>query len=165
MESLRNYPLSLPRSDYIHPCPVLSGESIGRHVRHLLDFFTCLVDGLKTGVIDYEDRKRDSEIETHPLVAEELTNKIEQELFFHLEKGDRSLRVHVLISGQKIFSQSSLFRELTFVLDHGVHHLAMIRAGWISLGLKQVLPESFGVAETTIRFSAGENSGHSKKPS
>jgi len=44
-------------------------SSIGSHVRHILDFFNCIVDGLDTNNIDLTARKRDEILSTNKEAA------------------------------------------------------------------------------------------------
>src|SRR5947199_4753853 len=37
--------------------------SIGTHLRHILEFYECFLDGVDSGHIDYDARKRDQSIE------------------------------------------------------------------------------------------------------
>ena len=39
-------------------------STIGGHVRHNLDHFLCLEQGLKSGSVDYDARERDEFLET-----------------------------------------------------------------------------------------------------
>jgi hypothetical protein len=43
--------------------------SVGTHMRHLLDRFQCLFNGLPDRTVDYDARKRDTSIETNMAAA------------------------------------------------------------------------------------------------
>ena len=47
--------------------------SIGQHYRHVLDHFICLADGIASGVIDYDARSRNRDLETNRNAARETT--------------------------------------------------------------------------------------------
>ncbi|MBD0259917.1 MAG: hypothetical protein ICV83_29710, partial [Cytophagales bacterium] len=55
--------------DYHTPLPVLSGGTIGRHVRHLVEFYQCLFAGLVTGTVDYDARTRNQVLEEERALA------------------------------------------------------------------------------------------------
>src|SRR5690554_4540064 len=55
--------------DYSMALPVLNGNSIGKHVRHMLDLFECLIENSESGTINYDLRKRNPETESSKEVA------------------------------------------------------------------------------------------------
>src|SRR5512135_1289146 len=59
----------LPDSLYACTTSLMPGGTVGRHVRHCVDFFERFLDGLPTGRIDYVDRRRDPTIESSRAVA------------------------------------------------------------------------------------------------
>ena len=62
--------------EYKMPSTLLSGATIGQHVRHIIELFQCLEKGYETGVVNYEKRKRDQKIETDKHFAASLLNDI-----------------------------------------------------------------------------------------
>ena len=62
-------------------CPLAPGGSIGKHLRHCLDFYDCFLGGLPTGMVDYTHRDRDGRVETERLAAlrrlEEISAQLE----------------------------------------------------------------------------------------
>src|SRR5450631_217454 len=73
----------LDGQQYNYSCKNLSGNTIGQHVRHIIEMFQCLENGYQTGEVDYEKRKRDRQIETDKIFAmgllEEITLQISKE--------------------------------------------------------------------------------------
>ena len=55
------------------------GSSIGAHYRHIVDHFLCLLDGIRTGQIDYDQRRRSPELESSADVALLTTEKLIEE--------------------------------------------------------------------------------------
>ncbi|MEM9328327.1 MAG: DinB family protein, partial [Bacteroidota bacterium] len=53
----------LTDEDFSKPIGVLSGSSVGQHVRHTIEFFICLMDGVGKGEINYDNRKHDQFIQ------------------------------------------------------------------------------------------------------
>ena len=52
----------------------------------------------------------------------------------------------------EIIMESSLFREITYNIEHTVHHLAIIRIA-VSAQLKYInLSEKFGYSDSTIQY-------------
>jgi len=66
----------LNEGQYIYAGKALSDNSIGQHVRHIIEMFTCLEEGYESGVVNYENRKRDAKIETEKDFAITLLQKI-----------------------------------------------------------------------------------------
>jgi len=131
------------------------GSTVGVHVRHNLDHFLCLKSGLESGLVDYDARERDEFLETNPDYA---ASKMEELIDFTTSLKavylDQPLKVK-MDSGasheeEERWSQSSLRRELQFLISHTIHHYALIATLCSREGLQ--LPEDFGVAPYTLRF-------------
>jgi uncharacterized damage-inducible protein DinB len=127
------------------------GGSIGGHVRHCLDHVRLLLEGLDTGIVDYDRRERGTDIERDRRAACEKV----QELVRRLRAAgdvrlDRALRVRSLLDdgGPSLEAPSSVGRELLFVLSHTIHHNAMIASAARRLG--NPVPAFFGYAPGTI---------------
>ena len=131
------------------------GSTIGGHVRHNLDHFLCLRSGLEAGRVDYDARNRDEFLETNPEYA---ASKMEELISFTKTLGGMNLDQALLVkmdSGvdhgvEERWSQSSLRRELQFLISHTIHHYALIATLCTREGLD--FPTDFGVAPSTLRF-------------
>lgn len=128
--------------------------SIGQHVRHCLNHFEQLLDGLPTGTVDYDSRQRELEIETLPEAALRRIQVL-QDRFASLAglAEQHSLRV-LADSGtpHATLQPSSFGRELQFLISHTVHHFAIIAMLCRTLGIPSE-PE-FGIASSTLRYRA-----------
>jgi uncharacterized damage-inducible protein DinB len=132
---------------------VLSGSSVGQHIRHILEFYLLLVSGSFSGTISYDKRQRDQRIEDSTEFAIETIN--------HLLKGIETLDLNQKVKfegdfttdgSQDNFTASSVGRELAYCIEHSIHHQAIIKAGLIDMGLPALAGENFGVAYSTIRY-------------
>ncbi len=136
--------------DYHTPLPVLSGGTIGRHVRHLVEFYQCLFAGLVTGTVDYDARTR------NPVLEEELTLAVAALEYLMRRLGeigpDQPMTLCTRYTpGEKVTIPTTLYRELVYNLEHCIHHQATIRIGLQALS--QPLPsETFGVAPSTLQY-------------
>ena len=135
---------------------VLSGSTIGQHFRHIIEFYTCLEKGLKTGTVSYDERERNVLLENHIAYSVCIIDKII--VFLSWIKDDCALSLkgnyNDTFEELEIF-QSSLFRELAYALDHTVHHLAIIKIALHEEKDIIELDENFGVAPSTSRFRRG----------
>jgi hypothetical protein len=101
---------------------------IGTHVRHIIDHFLVLRDGLAVNCVDYNNRNRDSEMERNIFVACNAIDEIKQwiETTDQLDK-DRPIEILSEVSCQQTVNvsiNSNLMRELHYVSYHCIHHLA-----------------------------------------
>jgi hypothetical protein len=136
--------------DYKQKLRILNGSSIGQHVRHTLEFYLCLVDQHELGFINYDLRARDIQLESEPCSALEKITSIKEAL-----TGITSNRnIYLIMSGDNdsIKAPSSIERELIYVNEHAVHHMAIIKSGLLEINGNIKLPESFGIAPSTLRF-------------
>jgi uncharacterized damage-inducible protein DinB len=131
-----------------------SGSGIGKHVRHILDHFLALQQGAVNGNIDYNSRHRDSEIENDAKLALQLINELI--VWFLLpdsELQERAVKVESEISlkqQQNRFFDSSLSRELCYLINHTVHHLAYAKLVAKELGI--LVNDTIGIAPGTVSY-------------
>jgi hypothetical protein len=140
----------LTPEQYTAPSHILFTATIGQHVRHIAELFLCLNKGYETGIVNYEDRKRDHRIENDKAFAIELL----QCIYMELVKEDRPLRLKAgydAHSDEILTIETNYYREVVYNLEHTVHHMALIRVG-INDVSSIVLPDGFGVASSTIKY-------------
>jgi hypothetical protein len=147
----------LQPTEYSQGSPVLSGHTIGQHVRHIIELFQALENGYATGLVNYEKRKRDPLIETDPVLASGLLRQIGD----NLDRPDRPLILEAgytapLPDGQSpaapVLIATNYYREIAYNLEHTIHHMAMIRIGIGQLASPKVLPEGYGIASSTLKY-------------
>ncbi|MEN8862705.1 MAG: DinB family protein [Lentimonas sp.] len=133
-------------------------SSVGMHLRHNLDHFEAFFQGLSKGQIDYESRGRNTMIEELPEVATVALQKTVKQLdTLRSQEVDEVLQVREeseVGTVERFWLESSIGRELQFLLGHTVHHNALI--GMIMRGHGIDLPASFGVAPSTQRHEQGQ---------
>ncbi|MBC7849425.1 MAG: DinB family protein [Chitinophagaceae bacterium] len=140
----------LSQEEYVQPCKTLFSNTIGQHVRHIIELFQCLENGYGTEIVNYEKRKRDLEIESNKEVATTLLqgihnglNRPNKDLVLEAAYDDNSIEV--------INITTNYFREIAYNLEHTIHHMALIRVGINEVSTIQ-LPEDFGVATSTVKY-------------
>ena len=143
---------SISEEDFSKQTEVLSGSTIGQHFRHILEFYLVLVDS-KNNTISYDKRKRDRGIENSTKLALKSIKHIELKLENLNQEETISLDADFTEDGsRKSKIKSSMAREMAYCLEHSIHHQALIKAGLVSLKLKNLVNDKFGVAYSTLQY-------------
>ncbi len=128
----------------------LAPHRVGGHLRHILEFYECFLDGLVTGRIDYDARKRDEMVENSRSAATGKICSIIRRLETTLNlRRDSAVGVRMEEFG---YLPSSVGRELQVLSSHTIHHFALIAMTLRAHGLA-VNPD-FGMAPSTLRHLA-----------
>lgn len=151
----------LTDDQYTAATDIFSGASIGKHYRHIIEFFQCVYLANETETICYDNRLRDTRMENDRIFAKKSLKDLKSELgevdnekFLTLIG---ALGIDDQLSGS--YMLTSLLRELHYAIEHAIHHMAIIR-----MGVKQAFPEvyisvDFGVAPSTLRYHQSAKSG------
>lgn len=142
----------LTDADYARPLDVLSGNTIGKHVRHILEFYELLVHSAGTGRLNYDRRQRDLRLEVDTDEALRRVGSIDRAIH-HL---DLSQPLHLeadlsLAGAETIQIPSSFARELLYNVEHAIHHMALIQVAVQNDFPAVELPLHFGVAYSTVQ--------------
>jgi hypothetical protein len=130
------------------------GTTIGGHIRHNIDHYKSFLAQATTGSIDYDERERETAAETDPGVAFQRLSAIGAALGNFTEDDlGRPVKVKMDSGSAVGWSQSTLRRELQFLLSHSVHHYAIIAIVCRSHGIE--VPADFGVAPSTLKYRDG----------
>ncbi len=143
----------LTDEQFVQKIEILSGATIGQHVRHILEMMVCIEEGYAHGTVNYEHRKRDIEIETQRETAIQTLHQILQNL--HPQNKDLTLEAGFdELSDTPLLFQTNYYRELAYNLEHAIHHIALIKIGIRAVSTIE-LPRGYGVASSTIRYREG----------
>ena len=143
---------TMPKYVYTRPVSLFHGSTVGQHFRHILEFYTCLLEGSNSDYVNYGSRQRNEAISEDPYVAKEVLDAITSAIQ-HLEPGR-------IVKVQSEFSEmdddhpiymSSIGRELQYAFDHAVHHLAIIRMGVEAHFPEVPVDPDLGVAPSTLK--------------
>ena len=143
-------------ADYACPLPVLSGNTIGKHIRHVLELYDLLVNSTQTRPLNYDQRPRDLRLEVDTHEALERIRRINQAI------GQLNLSQTLQLTtdlsgegtGESVQIPSSVARELLYNIEHAIHHMALIQIALRSEFPDVVLPLHFGVAYSTVQHQA-----------
>ena len=150
LECLHQLLFQLDNDSYCYASPMLTNASIGQHSRHVIELIQCLTNGYETGVVNYDNRKRDKQIETDRIHA---MTAIES-LYDVLNKPDKAVLLEACFdenSKQTETVSSSYNREIIYNIEHAVHHMALIKVALNELKF-EINNEAFGVAYATVQY-------------
>ena len=141
--------------DYVAKAPGGVSGAIGAHVRHCLDHVNAVLDPAPDGVVRYDGRRRQPTLETdRHAAAATLRRSAERLDALTRETADAPLLLESQVDRQGVCVQvvSSLARELVFVLQHTIHHQALVAL--LLAGRGVAVPYTFGYAPSTPRTAA-----------
>lgn len=124
-------------------------SSIGNHIRHVLDVFACIFDGLEKGEIDFSKREKDVLAETNRNVGlryfETIINRLN-----NLKGNNFHKKITICddLGCGKTTAEYTLGSALMQAQSHAIHHFATI--GYIINQLNISLPvKDFGYNPTS----------------
>jgi hypothetical protein len=140
----------LPTEVYQTRLGTLHNHSVGQHARHIIEFYQCLLADVGRPSVCYDARLRDARIESDGGYA--LACAQAQVARLGRPMVDRHLWVESHSHTEAI--GSSLARELTYLIEHTIHHLAIIKIG-LNHNFPEInLPDNLGVAPSTLDYRA-----------
>ena len=129
---------------------VAAFPSVGPHLRHCVDHFRLLLDGWRSGSVDYDARPRDVRLERDPAAVREALAAIAGSLG-ELRSADLLNELTVTQSAAPgrppLSSRSCLERELVFLSGHTIHHIAIMLLAAQAAGVE--IPPRLTVAFST----------------
>lgn len=158
LKEIKHLVVSVNTEQYTHTSSLLSGATIGQHIRHILEFYLCLINGNKLGKVNYDQRERDLKIETDLAFAIYTIDNICSNLI--LSNNESTILLEGNFSsneGESITIKTTFKRELAYCLEHSIHHQALIKIGLIEQHIAHLISEDFGVAPATIRYKETVN--------
>ncbi len=127
-------------------------SSIGCHIRHILDVFSCILNGYPNGYIDLTKRERNEIIELKTGNGIAYFENILKRISIISEE---DLNSKIIITDDlglgKLSSESTLGAVLMLAQSHAIHHYASL--GYIIYQLGIELPDAnFGFNPTTPKL-------------
>jgi hypothetical protein len=147
LDELTNLLNQLSDDSYSKSCEALSNSSIGEHTRHIIEMFQCLEKSYDSGILSYDNRERNKQIQTDTAFTKECILDIKS----GLKAENKILYLEQLIDGLTFRIQSNYYRELLYNLEHCIHHQALIKVAVLQFE-NILLNENFGVASSTIEY-------------
>lgn len=143
----------LTGEQYTTKLDVLNGSSIGQHIRHILEFYQCLLIAKHEKEVNYDERRRDLNLESNILFASTTIDGIISEIDEISCDFALSFVANYSINenAKPIVIHTSFYRELAYNLEHSVHHQALIKVAILEMKLTGLVRPDFGYAPSTIR--------------
>ena len=135
------------------PLNVLSNNSIGKHIRHIIEFYDLMMIGNESGAINYDNRSHDKVLEENRVLAIEKLNSLSIEIL--KLKNDQPLQMSANYSideDNPIAISTTLYRELQYNIEHAVHHMAIIKIALRNEFEEIEISNGFGIAYSTIKY-------------
>lgn len=131
---------------------LLNESTLGEHTRHILEFYQCLFSQHHQQNINYDCRERNRSIQEVPSTAIRVIHEIQ----CMLDNTDLNKELQLIVSYDTQTDltdkmPTNMKREITYCLEHAIHHMALIRVG-VNIYFSHItLPADFGVAPSTIK--------------
>lgn len=151
--SLQNVLNNLSTELYSKPSLYLHNATIGQHTRHIIEMIQCVFKGYAINEIDYINRNRNLQFETDMLfVSKEIDSIINE-----LEMPNKPLKIKLTEVNNTIiqFIDTNYEREIVYVTEHTIHHLALIKVAFIEFNIEIKNPY-FGTAYSTIQYKTAQ---------
>jgi hypothetical protein len=137
---------------YSEHLTVFNGSSIGGHARHIIEFYDCLLGSMETGVVNYDARQRDMQIEKNRDYAVFIIKKLISKLH-NISNVEKIISLEAKFGVQNVKQIPTSFqREEVYLIEHSIHHFALIRIGIQTSFPNVVIEKDFGVAFSNLEF-------------
>ena len=137
----------LSNDEFCKKNPELSQATIGEHMRHIIELMGCLLDNYEQGIINYDNRNRNIQIQSDVNCAISI---LEKQLTI-IDKQNKQLSlIHNCFSTEEVLP-TNYFRELLYNLEHSIHHQALIKVALFSFP-HITISNTFGIAPSTLAY-------------
>lgn len=151
LEEIKKLLEQIPFDLFIQPKEIISNSTVGQHYRHIIEFYICFTKGFEKGLICYDERKRDKRLETDINYIFSEIDKIKTVIEKINQDDDLKIKANYSSTcDESILIKTSIYRELAYVLDHTIHHIAIIKIALAEDKLE--LDSSLGVAPSTLMY-------------
>ncbi len=149
---LKNLADQLSDDEFSSDLPVLLNNSIGKHYRHIIEFFMILLSESESGSINYDRREHDPELEQDRLKCISRLNSILADLPDWIPEKEIEFNASYSLENEELIRiTTNLQREYIYNIEHAIHHMAIIRIAVEHDFPGLALPQYFGFAYSTIK--------------
>jgi hypothetical protein len=152
LEQLKRHISQLTPREFSTKLTIFNGSSIGGHARHIIEFYDCLLQSAETGIVNYDARQRDLQIEQNLAYALAIVEKMIKKLQ-NIDFSEKKLYLASTFGTfQSEKTPTSFEREAIYLIEHSIHHFALMRIGIQTCYPKISVEKEFGVAFSTLDF-------------
>lgn len=144
--------VQLSDDEYSLPLDLLSSNTVAKHIRHVLEMYDEMLNGIETGVINYDARKRNLLIEHNRAYTISFINDLEQRLSSIAGDSQIQLMVSYTEAASSLHINTTISREFAYNIEHAIHHMAIIQICVQQLWKHIHLDKNFGVAFSTQAY-------------
>lgn len=137
---------------YQRTAPPFYESSAGAHMRHIYDHCRQFLRGVGAGHVDYDAREREPRFEIDREFAIERLRRTVDAFETLSIPDDARVTVRLNSRDASLVSESTVARELQFLISHTVHHYALIAFVLRHEGVS--VPAGFGVSPSTLEYQA-----------
>ncbi|MCU0391645.1 MAG: DinB family protein [Thermoflexibacter sp.] len=133
---------------------ILSGNTIGKHLRHIIEFYQHLFHSYVSDqvIVNYDARRRDHQTEIDKDYAKNQIEKLIESLEKTTSNKEMLLSFSLNERGDVQHISTTFYRELAYNLEHTIHHLAIIKMAVMNHFPDIQLDKDFGVAYSTVQY-------------
>lgn len=131
---------------------LLSGNTIAKHVRHVIEIYEELVNGYVSAHVNYDARKRNLLLEHNRMYTLQYIDALVNN--FAVLQEDKSIELAATYgdNAPEVMVKTTVGRELAYNIEHAVHHMAIMQIATKHSFPYIVLPIDFGVAYSTQAY-------------
>ena len=143
-------------NDYSYQLDLLSGNTIAKHIRHILELYVQFNSGILLNQINYDKRERNLLIEHNKTYTITFINDLISKIKL-IDNSDSAILLNTLINNNEFLIKTSIERELVYNIEHAIHHMAIIKIALLSNFKDISIPPNFGVAPSTVKYHLQSN--------
>ncbi len=141
----------IQEDDYSRNLDLLSGNTLAKHVRHVLELYVQLLNGITLQEVNYDKRERNLLLEHNKTYTLGFINDLQAQID-GLSDADNLLYLNSLVNDEELMVKTSMARELVYNIEHAIHHMAIMQIACKHCFDYIQLDKNFGVAYATIQF-------------
>jgi DNA-directed RNA polymerase subunit L len=143
---------SMTDEQFTKKLPVLFQNSIGMHYRHIIEFYGIMLEGFRSGMVNYDSRGHDPELENNREICLQILQQMKNRFLEPIWPDPIELAGSYSVESDETFTvTTNAEREIVYNIEHAIHHMAIIRIAIQHEYPDLILQEEFGYALSTLK--------------
>jgi DNA replication protein DnaD len=138
-------------NDYSYQLDLLNGNTVAKHIRHILELYVQFHSGIKLNQINYDKRERNLLIEHNKTYTITFINQLISKIKL-IDNSDSAILLNTFVDNNEFLIKTSIERELVYNIEHAIHHMAIIQIACKHCFEYIKLDKNFGIAYATIQY-------------